>query len=422
MRSGPNADTSSGGSDARSGTGDASAADAGASDAGPDGATAPSCITPTTPQSCTAPVMTALPLCKLSQTGCMDATDPTKFTANAVYYEVNSPLWSDGAAKTRAFVMPDGGTIHVKNCAPDAGATELADCVSSMGIPNGPADTGKWVFPVGTVMIKNFMFDGKIVETRLFMRVDAATASLVNNGTDWVGYNYAWNEQQTEATVLSGARTAVAFDTGKQTVAWNYPGFNDCIGCHSQPVGTIGPETAQMNREVDGGNQIDAFIAKKLFDKTAPTKPYAAATVEPYANAALGLAGPLASATLDEKARSYLERELRLLPPARRERPRLRPSVLALVRADRHLQSDFAERHPGAREPTERGLRAGGPRLVVSLDSNDDSGPGLGPERERRRGEDAAARKLRGRSAGRGRPPSLSCGLDSIESCPDGGT
>ena len=47
------------------------------------------------------------------------------------------------------------------------------DCVSPDGIPNGPADTGKWVFPVGTVMIKNFLFDGKLVETRLFMHVDA---------------------------------------------------------------------------------------------------------------------------------------------------------------------------------------------------------------------------------------------------------
>jgi hypothetical protein len=250
--------------------------------------------------------MTALPLCKLSQTGCMSATNPTQFAANAIYYEVNSPLWSDDAAKTRAFVLPDGGTIHVKNCMPDASAADLAECVSPMGIPNGPADTGRWEFPVGTVMIKNFLFDGKIVETRLFMHVDAATAALIQNGSDWVGYNYAWNEAQTDATLVPDARTTVSFNTGQRTVTWNYPNFIDCIGCHSPAVGTLGTETAQMNRTVDGGNQIDSFIARKLFDDTAPKAPYTAALVEPYANSALGLTGPPAGATVDEEARSYL--------------------------------------------------------------------------------------------------------------------
>ena len=96
------------------------------------------------------------------------------------------------------------------------------------------------------------------------------------------------------------------FDTGQRTVAWDYPNFLDCIGCHSPAVGTIGPETDQMNRVVDGGNQIDAFEALGLFDDTAPAKPYAAPTVEPYANAALGMQGPPAGATVDQEARSYL--------------------------------------------------------------------------------------------------------------------
>jgi cytochrome c551/c552 len=275
------------------------------SDASTD-AGAPTCIMPTTTQACAPAEMTALPVCKLSLTGCMDPQNPTAFVSSAVYYEVNSPLWSDNAAKSRAFVLPAGGKIHVKDCEPDASAADQAECVSPMGIPNGPADTGKWVFPVGTVMIKNFVFDGKVVETRLLMHVDAATAAVIQNGSDWVGYNYAWNEQQTEATVVPDARTAVMFDTGTRTVAWNYPNFVDCIGCHSPAVNTLGPETDQMNRTVDGGNQIDSFVAMGLFDTTAPKKPYAAPLVELYANAALGLTGPDAGATTDQEARSYL--------------------------------------------------------------------------------------------------------------------
>ncbi len=246
-----------------------------------DAGSSPTCITPSSAEDCTAPEMAALPLCRLSLTGCMEPQNPTAFTSRAVPYEVNSPLWSDDAAKTRAFVLPAGGKIDV-------------DPV-----------TGKWQFPVGTVLIKNFMFDGKFVETRLFMHVDAATSALIANGTDWVGYNYAWNEQQTEATVVPDARTAVAFDTGKRTVTWNYPSFIDCIGCHSAAVGPIGPETDQMNRVVGSANQIATFASAGLFG-TAPAKPYATALVEPYANAALGLTGPPPGASVDERARSYL--------------------------------------------------------------------------------------------------------------------
>jgi cytochrome c551/c552 len=297
--------------DAQSATDGGAPRDAGLpDDAGLDAAPAPTCITPTMPQACAPPEMTALPICKLSQTGCMDSSDPTRVAANAVYYEVNSPLWSDDAAKQRAFVLPDGGTIHVKNCMPDAGASALAECVSDAGIPCGPADTGKWEFPVGTVMIKSFMFGGKLVETRLLMHVDAATAAVIQNGTDWVGYNYAWNDEQTEATIVPDERTTATFDVpseaGTQSVVWNYPSFLDCVGCHGAVVGTIGPETDQMNRVVDGGNQIDTFEARGFFDDTAPKKPYAAAMVEPYANAALGLAGPPDGSTADEQARSYL--------------------------------------------------------------------------------------------------------------------
>jgi hypothetical protein len=275
-------------------------------DAGAPDAPAMTCITPTTPQPCAAPVGTALPICKLSQTGCMDAKNPTHVAATAVYYEVNSPLWSDNAAKTRAFVLPAGGKIHVKNCDGDAGAS--AECTSPMGVHSGSADDDKWLFPVGTVMIKSFLFDGKLVETRLFMHVDKATAGIIQNGfgSEWVGYNYQWNEQQTEATIVPNARIQLSFNTGQRTVSWVYPSFADCIGCHSPAVATLGLETAQMNRVVNGANQIDTFKTMGLFDGTAPAKPYAAPLVEPYVNAALGLTKPTAGATVDQMARSYL--------------------------------------------------------------------------------------------------------------------
>ena len=266
----------SGGATGTAGTGGAGTAGAG----GTGGVTE---IPPTGP--CEPPTDMYAPVQKLSLTGCMDPVTLTKFVSRAIPYEVNSPLWSDGADKTRAFVLPKNGKIHVRNC------TVAADC------PNGKADDGKWVFPVGTVMIKNFLFDGKFVETRLFMRMDA---------DNWVGYGYEWNEAQTEATIAPTDRDMnKPFNTGQRTVMWNFPGRDDCMKCHD-PVGgsTLGLETAQLNRMVNGANQLDKLAAMPagLFE-TPPPKPYKAALETPY----MGQAGtPTAGATLEQRARSYI--------------------------------------------------------------------------------------------------------------------
>ncbi|HEY1534739.1 MAG TPA: hypothetical protein VGF76_11990 [Polyangiaceae bacterium] len=252
---------------------------AGVSGAGAAGSDAES----VTPGECAPPVEIDAPFSKLSQTGCMDATDPTKLAARVIPYEVNSPLWSDSADKLRGMVVPAGKTVHVLDC-----ALEPESC------SQGPADTGKWVFPVGTVMVKSFLFDGKLVETRLFVRHDEQT---------WVGYSYQWDEAQTDATLVPDQRRAVMFDTGSRTVPWNYPSRTDCMKCHNSEGGsTLGPETRQMNRVVNGSNQLDQLASLGLFDRP-PASPYQAALVTPYPGQ---LGSPPASATRGDKARSYL--------------------------------------------------------------------------------------------------------------------
>jgi hypothetical protein len=299
----------SGGSGARSGASGASTgSSAGSSDAGTTtDATVTDCITPATPGTCTLPADLNVPICQLSLTGCMQQANPTQFATVAHPYEVNSPLWSDNAAKTRAFVLPAGGKIHVLDCLGDAGA-DLASCTPPDNDSTDFAvDNGKWIFPVGSVMIKNFMFDGKFVETRLLMHVDAAAAAL-NGGYNWIGYSYAWNVEQTEATINPNARVQVMFNTGTDAgvVDWRYPDRTDCNTCHnsSNGGGTLGLEMDQMNRVVGATNQIDSFAALGLFDVT-PAKPYPAALAEPYTNAQLGLTGT-AGATPEQEARSYL--------------------------------------------------------------------------------------------------------------------
>ena len=252
----------------------AGSATAGSSGTGGDG------YVPSGP--CSPPVDIKQPVEKLSATGCMSASDPRKMADIVIPYDVNSPLWSDGATKARGMVIPEGQKIHVLNC-----TANPAECLY------GPEDDGRFVFPVGTVLVKNFMFDDKLVETRLFVHRDSKT---------WVGYGYQWNEEQTEATVVPDQARTVTFNTGQRQVAWTYPSRYDCMLCHNKLGGSsLGPETRQLNRVVNGENLLDTLQGLSVFDAPLP-KPYLPALPTPYDSQGK----PSEGASSEELARAYL--------------------------------------------------------------------------------------------------------------------
>ncbi|HEY2900845.1 MAG TPA: hypothetical protein VGL59_09740, partial [Polyangia bacterium] len=313
-----------------SGGSDGGGLDTGGSDSGPF-----VCPTLPVPGSCAPPADIRCPYPKLSQTGCIDSSPfsdakiPIKMASVVVPYEVNSPLWSDGAFKTRGMRLPATGKIHVKDCTKNPTECEVLD-PNTLKCCAPTADDGKWVLPVGTVMVKNFMFPDtsrpsgyKLVETRLFIHLDHK-AEVQGVSTEWVGYGYQWDDAQTDATIvgslLDGSDIGVSavfhvaptMGAATQPITWDYPSRLDCITCHTAitpattPTSgyTLGPETAQMNRIASGDtmNQIDKFAASAMFE-TAPAQPYKTALVAPYP----GQSGsPPAGATLDQKARSYL--------------------------------------------------------------------------------------------------------------------
>src|SRR5262249_21728107 len=96
---------------------------------------------------------------KLSLTGVMGDTPNLIPAGPFVPYNVNVPLWSDGAAKTRWFSVPNSGPPYTTD--------EQITFASS----------GEWSFPPGTVFIKHFdlvtneITGGKRrLETRLLVR------------------------------------------------------------------------------------------------------------------------------------------------------------------------------------------------------------------------------------------------------------
>ncbi len=238
------------------------------------------------PQTCVPFADMTQPIQMLSQTGCMSPTDTTALAPSVFPYEVNSPLWSDGADKTRGMALPNGAQIHVVNC-----SANPSECPGSRDY----ADDGKWKLPVGTVMVKSFLFDGKLLETRLFMHFSATT---------WGGFSYKWDQAQTDATLEPNVRDEESFATGQRTVDWHFPSQDDCMTCHIPDKGyaVLGLETAQMNRVVGGSNQLDKLQAMGVFEAPIPT-PYKAALIEPTTSQ---LGSPPASATVEQKATTYL--------------------------------------------------------------------------------------------------------------------
>lgn len=201
----------------------------------------------------------------LSDTGCVSNSDPRQPAPGLIPYVINAPFWSDGAEQERWMALPDGQNITVQN-------------------------DGDWVFPTGTVLLKNFRIDTRLIETQLFMRHPDGV---------WGGFTYEWNAEQTQATRLEGGAVR---DLGGGR-SWSFPSEGQCVSCHTEAAGrALGLETAQLNRSFTYpqtnrvANQLTTLNHIGML-----TPPLTDATAQP------ALPDPAdTSAALDARARAYL--------------------------------------------------------------------------------------------------------------------
>lgn len=170
---------------------------------------------------------------RLSETGCVDPTDPTEPAPNLIAYDLNVPFWSDHADKSRWLAVPDGEMIEVD-------------------------DDGDFIFPSGAVLVKEFRLDGRRVETRLFVRHDDG---------EWQGYAYAWEDGDAHLVGPFGERRRI------DDREWLYPGRRECLRCHTSSAGrALGLELPQLDRTqveglVDAGVLVpDALARNDLID------------------------------------------------------------------------------------------------------------------------------------------------------------
>ena len=201
---------------------------------------------------------------QLSATGCVNASNATLPASGLIPYAPNAPFWSDGAVKERWIGLPNEQNITVG------------------------AD-GDWDFPNGTVLMKNFRLDNRLIETRLFMRHPDGV---------WAGYTYEWNAQQTDATLVRGGKQVTV---GGQT--WIYPSEGQCLQCHTEAAGrSLGLETRQLAFNItypQTGRDAHQLVTLNAINTL--TAPIANPTDQvPYPNPT-GTSG-----TLGERARAYL--------------------------------------------------------------------------------------------------------------------
>jgi uncharacterized repeat protein (TIGR03806 family) len=148
--------------------------------------------------------------------------------AGVTPYDLNTPLYSDGALKFRFVYIPPGQQAQYR-------------------------DEGVFEFPVGTVLIKTFAFAADMRRPTENVRY-LETRLLIRRAGGWTAYPYVWNEAQTEARLSPiGATVPVSFtDEQGRAIAldWAVPNRNQCKGCHdvAGEVQPIGPSARNLNR------------------------------------------------------------------------------------------------------------------------------------------------------------------------------
>ena len=201
---------------------------------------------------------------------------------NVLPYEPASSLFTDYAHKKRFIWMPTG-TQATYN-----------------------ADNKIFVFPTGTVLIKNFYYTTvqpnnttKIIETRLMIR----------QATGWIFVEYIWNEEQTDANLvtgddfLNGSSVPITFKKDNDEIVsidYRIPSDAECLACHkiNEVATPIGLKPQNLNFSYDYGlyskNQLQKFKEQGYLD----TYPASIASVVDYKDA---------MQPLELRARSYLD-------------------------------------------------------------------------------------------------------------------
>lgn len=188
-------------------------------------------------------------------------------SAGVVRYDLATPLFSDYALKQRYVFVPPGQRARYR-----AGAT--------------------FDFPVGAVLVKTFAFPADLRRPDEIVRA-LETRLLIRKTDGWTALAYVWDADGREARLqLAGAQIpvrAIGAEGRPLEIAYAVPNKNQCKGCHSvaDALAPIGPTARNLDRAMDGANQLAHWVAAGVLDAAPPSLP--------------------ANTSLDARARAYLD-------------------------------------------------------------------------------------------------------------------
>lgn len=144
-------------------------------------------------------------------------------------YDLNTPLFSDYAGKSRFIYVPPGRRAVYNS-------TRVFD------------------FPVGTIFIKTFYFTHDLRQPEAG-RTLMETRLIIRKSSGWEAASYLWNDEQTEAFYyIAGKNVHVSwlhYDGSTRSTLYHIPNKNECKGCHneSEVLVPIGPKARNINKD-----------------------------------------------------------------------------------------------------------------------------------------------------------------------------
>ncbi len=149
---------------------------------------------------------------RLSQTGLYTNIALKTLSPKLVEFTPNNVLWSDAAEKHRWYQLPAGATID-------------------------SSDMDHWRLPVGTKLFKEFVLDGKRLETRLIWRV----ADTGNREADTLVGSYVWDDAESDAVLAKDGAQNV------RDTEHDVPAQDTCWRCHlGEPGHALGLSALQL--------------------------------------------------------------------------------------------------------------------------------------------------------------------------------
>ncbi len=191
----------------------------------------------------------------LSETGLFTSTADHQPAPGVLPFSINAPRWMDGAVAERFVAFPHNGTLKFAR-------------------RRGPRPRGV-VNPEHGVLVKTISLETRPGDPASRRRIETqilyfSGLDWQNNGGEWFGYTYLWNEEQTDAALVSAAGMEFpitvadpAAPGGERTLLWRVHSRSECYTCHNPWAGyRLAFTEPQLDRLHDyGGGPVDQLQA-----------------------------------------------------------------------------------------------------------------------------------------------------------------